>query len=285
MKPAFWRSPDVLELTVFQRLLYIGLFNFSDDHGRGLFDPMSIAADVFLREYSRDPAGVAAEIEEAFAAYSSLGMVTVYRVGRREYYQINAWHAHQKINRPQPSKVPPPDQGEQLDHGAITESSVNGGGIVREASVSAHGLGREGSMWEEEGEAEIHAPFTEPSVNPEPAAPSTVSPDQLLDELAARAFRKEKYPGAFGTPDDPRCEAHAALDPGNVPNCHRCAEARRIFEEHDRDAQARAKSERRAAIDACPVCDENGWREVPGGLARCDHAPGADDVPPWEAAL
>lgn len=55
--------------------------------------------------------------------------------------------------------------------------------------------------------------------------------------------------------------------------------------ERSRAATDNARAERRAAIDACPLCDDNGKREVPGGLARCDHRPPeSTDTPPWEAA-
>lgn len=55
--------------------------------------------------------------------------------------------------------------------------------------------------------------------------------------------------------------------------------------ERSRAATDDARAARRAAIDACELCDDNGKREVPGGLARCDHRPPeASDTPPWEAA-
>lgn len=32
-----------------------------------------------------------------------------------------------------------------------------------------------------------------------------------------------------------------------------------------------AADERRRTIDACPLCDPNGWIETPDGLTKCDH--------------
>lgn len=40
--------------------------------------------------------------------------------------------------------------------------------------------------------------------------------------------------------------------------------------------------QRRTAINTCNLCDDNGMREVPGGLARCNHQPPKEDTPPWE---
>ena len=283
VKPEFWRSPDVIELNDFQQLLYIGLWNFTDDEGRGAYDPTAIAADVFLRKYALDPRGVTEDIETAFQAYAERDMVTVYRVNGRDYYQINNWHDHQKINRPQKSKIPPLDQAEQIIHGAFTEHSVNDHGGISEGSRKDHGAFTDRSLREGKGK-----PFTERSLLTESSDTGEQTPAQSepvadsLNELAARHFAKEKYPGAYGTPDDPRCAQHVHLAHENVPNCHKCADARRIFQEHAQDAKDQAKAERRAAIDACDLCDENGFREIPGGVAKCDHV--AEDVPPWEVA-
>lgn len=52
-------------------------------------------------------------------------------------------------------------------------------------------------------------------------------------------------------------------------------------QERTRDAQDAAKQQRLDAINACDLCDENGMRQVPGGLARCTHQP-EEDTPPWE---
>ncbi|MDK8637515.1 hypothetical protein QP866_06700 [Corynebacterium imitans] len=291
VKPEFWRSPDIMSLSPFAKLLYIGLFNFSDDDGRGLFDVTSIAADVLLAEYAADPAGVTELIRDAFLAYVSRGMVTVYEVDGRAYYQINAWHDHQRINRPVPSKIPPPEQGKESTHGGLTESSMSAHGGLTEDSVTAHERIMEDSMWERKGgegrrltesSMSAHGGLTEDSLNPD--TEKEPAPYNSLNEIAERHFRKEKAPGVYGTADDPRCADHVHLAAGNVPNCRRCASAREWFAAHEKDERARARAERRAAIDACDLCDENGKREVPGGLTRCNHQPheNGKDIPPWE---
>ena len=248
IKPAFWRSPDVMSLDgAFPKLLYIGLWTFSDDDGRGLYDPTSIAADILLGEYASDPVGVLRDIEEAFQAYVERGMVTLYEVGGRMYYQINAWHSHQRINRPVPSKIPGPDQEEASVHGGLTESSVS-----------------------------THGADSAPEPDPEP---------ESMNELADRYFKKEKAPGVYGTADDPRCADHVNLAADAVPACRRCARAREWFEANGEAEKQRTRAARRAAIEACNLCDERGMRSVPGGLVRCNHQPTTDDVPPWEEAL
>lgn len=79
----------------------------------------------------------------------------------------------------------------------------------------------------------------------------------------------------------PRCRDHAAIPADQpVPPCGACRDLRRqhddrtladvAAEAHRRRADAEA---RRAAIDACTGCDDQGWRDTGAGLARCDHQP------------
>lgn len=278
VKPEFWRSPDVLELTDFQQLLYIGLWNFTDDEGRGVYNPTAIAADIFLRKYALDPRGVTDDIEEAFKAYAERDMVTVYQVRGRDYYQINNWHDHQKINRPRKSKIPPPDQAEQIIHGAFTEHSVKDHGGISDGSVTDHGAFTDRSLREGKGSGSVsdHGAFTEHSVNRELTGkePSTPEP-KSLDDLAARYADAQDHTDAYGTIDDPRCAKHKDLD--RAPACWDCKKAGDILKARQEDAAAA----RRAAIDSCTMCDDRGLREVPGGLARCHHQP-EHDTPPWE---
>ena len=121
IKPEFWRSPDIMQLDHFQRLLYIGLWNLADDEGRGTCDHASIAADLFLTEFSLNPHGTITAVSNAFNEYSIRGMVTVYEVGNRQYFQINNWKDHQRINRPSRSKFPAPTRVKA----EITEPSLS----------------------------------------------------------------------------------------------------------------------------------------------------------------
>lgn len=130
IKPEFWRSPDIMQLDHFQRLLYIGLWNLADDEGRGEYNAAAIAADLFLSEYSLNPHGVLTQVETAFTEYSNSGMVRLYRVKNRQYFEIINWLDHQRINRPSASKFPAYDQREQEIHAPLTEDSLNTHGAL-----------------------------------------------------------------------------------------------------------------------------------------------------------
>lgn len=124
IKPQFWRSPDVMELNLFQRLLFIGLWNLADDEGRGVYDPASIAADLFLTEFSLNPHGVITDVSNAFVEYSKQSMIAVYEVEKRRYFQILQWKKHQRVNRATTSQIPPLTS-ENEETKLISEDSLN----------------------------------------------------------------------------------------------------------------------------------------------------------------
>lgn len=97
------------------------------------------------------------------------------------------------------------------------------------------------------------------------AAETAPSAPQNLDELAAAH--------AASQPDPRRCKEHQHLAPGAVPDCGRCAEARRAYEESHEAEKADRRKQRRAAIDACDLCDENGWVQGSNPAIKCDHKP------------
>jgi len=98
IKPEFWTSEQVLNVSRDARLLFIGLWNFCDDHGRRTFSPMQIKAQVFPSD-DVDVVGLLEELEEE-------GLIVSYTVSRKAYLCIPTWSSHQKPSKPQPSKIP-----------------------------------------------------------------------------------------------------------------------------------------------------------------------------------
>lgn len=80
---------------------------------------------------------------------------------------------------------------------------------------------------------------------------------------------------SWTTPDNPRCRAHAHLQPHDHKPCGACGAVRREFERRADAVEAvkrDAAAARREAIKACPHCDENGMIQVaPDTVARCSH--------------
>lgn len=127
IKPEFWTSEQVMDCSTISRLLFIGLWNFCDDAGRIGASPKQIKALVLPGDdfSSEDVRGMIDEL-------SSNGLLIRYVVDGKEYLQVTGWH-HQRIDKAQKSKIPPPPD----DH------SPNGRGTFH--------VGREGKGEERKG--------------------------------------------------------------------------------------------------------------------------------------
>ena len=113
VKPGFWKSLGLWRAFGVRRvdddsvrLTFIGLWNYADDEGRGLDDPRLIKAEIFPLDDRKTPAVIGAMVE-ALAAGPDPALVR-YEVDGRAYFQILRWHNHQKVEKPQPSTIPPP---------------------------------------------------------------------------------------------------------------------------------------------------------------------------------
>lgn len=106
IKPEFWTSEQVMECSTNARLLFIGLWNFCDDHGRHPSSPKQIKALVFpADDFSSD------DVRRLLDELASNGLISFYAVDGKDYFQVTGWQ-HQKIDRPQSPKYPgPTDDG------------------------------------------------------------------------------------------------------------------------------------------------------------------------------
>jgi hypothetical protein len=102
IKPEFWTSAQVMECSPMARLLFIGMWNFADDAGRMTYSPKTLKAQI----YPSDDL-TAAEVEKLIVELSSNGLIIIYSADGKEFISITGW-AHQKIDKPRPSKLPAP---------------------------------------------------------------------------------------------------------------------------------------------------------------------------------
>lgn len=110
IKPEFWTGEQVMECSPNARLLFIGLWNFCDDHGRHPLSPKQVKALIFPADpFTTD------EVAGMFAELSANGLIRTYTVAGKEYFEVTGWH-HQKIDKPQKPKYPAP----------VAEHSPNG---------------------------------------------------------------------------------------------------------------------------------------------------------------
>lgn len=106
IKPEFWEDEVVGLLSREARLLFIATFNLADDEGLLRWTAPYIKASAFM--YDDDLSIV--DITKCMHELSDAGLLFPYigGVARQQMAMVVNFRRHQKINRPQPGKLPPP---------------------------------------------------------------------------------------------------------------------------------------------------------------------------------
>lgn len=102
IKPEFQNSQSMGRVSRDARLLFIELWPQCDDAGRIRANSRMLASILF--PYDLDAQGL---IDGWLVELEKEQCVVRYRIGNDEYLQVCHWD-HQKIDHPQPSKLPPP---------------------------------------------------------------------------------------------------------------------------------------------------------------------------------
>lgn len=105
IKPEFWSSEQVMDLSPMARLLFIGLWNFCDDGGNHPASAKTLKAEVFPSDDI-----TSASVQLLVDELSSNSLIVLYSSGGKEFWHVNGWK-HQKIDKPT-YKHPPFIEGE-----------------------------------------------------------------------------------------------------------------------------------------------------------------------------
>lgn len=138
IKPEFWSSPSVAGADPWVRLLFIAMWNWADDHGRGTANPKELAAFAF--PHDDDPgAPTSAELPFMLAEVADRWSVVFYEVGGRRYYAIPSWDDHQKNERRAKSRYPAPEEGAPYRPGPPDQRKYDQQRKTAEPSVQMRG--------------------------------------------------------------------------------------------------------------------------------------------------
>lgn len=107
IKPEFWSSPVMAGLDPWVRLLYIAMWNWADDSGRGTAIPKELGSFAF----PNDDDISAADVRRMLGGVRRAFGVVFYEVDGRPYYYIPTWDKHQKIDKRSLPRYPGPEQG------------------------------------------------------------------------------------------------------------------------------------------------------------------------------
>ena len=111
IKPEFWSTPGVETLDPMWRLLYIAMWNWADDSGRGTAEARELMGFAF----PRDEDMTLEEFRRGLGEVRRVFGVEFYTLAGRSYYSIPSWEKHQKIDKRSKSRYPAPEEGEPYD--------------------------------------------------------------------------------------------------------------------------------------------------------------------------
>ena len=95
IKPEFFTSEQVMEISPLSRLLFIGIWPFCDDHGVHVASTKTLKAEVF----PADDISLS-DIDDLMAELFSQRLVVEYSANGRNYWHVTGWERHQKIDKP-----------------------------------------------------------------------------------------------------------------------------------------------------------------------------------------
>lgn len=102
VKPAHWNDKELSKITLQAHLLWIGMWNFSDDSGIIENDPLFIKAQIFPRRTDVRTEQVKSWLDQLVKAR----FIVPFEFENQGYFVHRTFRTHQKIDKPQPSKVP-----------------------------------------------------------------------------------------------------------------------------------------------------------------------------------
>jgi hypothetical protein len=165
IKPELWSDALTGEWDARRTLFYVGLWQVADDSGRLRLDPRLVRAelDPFDTKFG-GAKGVADLLEELVRG----GRLLVYEADGHRLALLANFAAHQVINKPTKSRLPPPPEGLREDSGRTP------GSLLPKAGVE--GKGREGKgreLGREQGGDCAEPVAAAPA--PAPASPAIIS--------------------------------------------------------------------------------------------------------------
>lgn len=124
IKPEFWRSDDIDALSVFERLLFIGLWSYVDDNGVGVYSVKDIVSDLFAGDLVRDSNETLIRVKTGLQELSDKGLILVYREDGKDFLFVTNWEKHQRVPNPNKPRYPRPSNDSETPITLFNESLI-----------------------------------------------------------------------------------------------------------------------------------------------------------------
>jgi hypothetical protein len=121
IKPEFWDSPGSETVDPRWRLLYIAMWNWADDYGRGKAEARELLGFAF----PRDEQLTLDEFRGGLGEVRRVFHVKFYKIDGRSFYWVSTWEKHQRIDKRSGARWPEYDPATEYD--PVDGSLVNTG--------------------------------------------------------------------------------------------------------------------------------------------------------------
>ena len=200
IKPEFWSSPDIAALSDSDRLLFIGLWSYVDDHGRGRDDIALIVAALYPHDMVANPLDTVAKVRDGLARLSEADLILRYTVASRTYLLVTGWSKHQRVDKPKASRIPAPEDGDattfpQNDANRETVATIRDT-VATPRDTLAPGTGEQGNRGTGGTVMRSATPICAPSKTPAPTSMPSATPWPQASTAAPDAPPASPRPGA-----------------------------------------------------------------------------------------
>ena len=161
IKPEFWDSPSVAKASPWARLLFVAMWNWADDYGRGTANLKELEGFAFPHDDRfTDSSGNTVHFRSLVAEVQACFGVLFYEVDKRPYFAIPTWDAHQRNERrskqskhPDPPVIPGnPDDVAEIPHMSAETPNISGAGTGEQGNRGTEEQGNRNPPNPPEGE-------------------------------------------------------------------------------------------------------------------------------------
>lgn len=173
IKPAFWTDEKLALMSPLVRITFLGLISaMADDAGRCKGEVRLVKASVWPLDDDVTTETIAGHLAQLARAKR----IVMYDHDDARYIQVANWKKHQRIDKPRPSELPSPPDGE----GIIPEDSRNVPRIIQDTSALDTDTEVEGE-WKGNG---AEAPEDASAPPPAPLLSAMALPKGVVDMLS-----------------------------------------------------------------------------------------------------
>lgn len=126
IKPELWTSEQVLSCSLLARLLFIGMWNFCDDHGVHPASYIRIKAEVFPTDSC-----TINDVKNWINELIQNNLLREYVVGEEKFWLVTGWKKHQRIDRPTYRHPMPESDLKRIgDNSTITQEQLEESSLI-----------------------------------------------------------------------------------------------------------------------------------------------------------